>query len=321
VSAQGEGRSLARLQDDRYFIRIVVLKESPLRTSRTVAFLLSIATVAGLTACSADAGAETDGPPATSDALPTVDIAAFDGTSARLDFDHAIPTLPLDDLSLSSPVFVSKVLHALAVAADSCMTEQGHEAVADRIDWSPYLLEEDRTYGLWSVPYASRFGFDLATDTGPRTLDTLPLGVDFNKAYPVCMEEAKSSMTDELTFAQGPDIDWRIRTEAQSRASASDAGEAAHADWEACMEEAGLVLDPDDGRPSEQYSAQGEESEIGAAVTEARCAQTTGAVQTLYDLQAKYEAAYRDDQAAQIQAFSEKRRKVERFFDDVIAGR
>jgi hypothetical protein len=87
------------------------------------------------------------------------------------------------------------------------------------------------------------------------------------------------------------------------------------------MEEAGLVLDPDDGRPSEQYSAQGKESEIAAAITEARCAQTTGAVQTLYDLQAKYEAAYREDQAAQIQAFSEKRRKVERFFDDVIAGR
>lgn len=290
-----------------------------MNTSRTVACLVSIGAVIGLTACSADA--VTDGPSATSDDLPAVDIAAFDATSARLDFDHAIPTLPLDDLSLSSPIFVSKVLHALAVAADSCMTDRGYEAVADRIDWSPYLLEEDRTYGLWSIPYASRSGFDLAADTGPRTLDTLPLGIEFNKAYPVCMEEAKSSMADELTFAQGPDIDWRIRTEAQSRASASDAGEAAHADWETCMEEAGLVLDPDDGRPSEQYSAQGKESEIGAAVTEARCAQTTGAVQVLYDLQAKYEAAYMDDQAAQIQAFSDERRKVERFFDDVIAGR
>ena len=290
-----------------------------MNTSRTVACLVSIGAVIGLTACSADA--VTDGPPATSDDLPAVDIAAFDDTSARLDFDHAIPTLPLDDLSLSSPIFVSKVLHALAVAADSCMTDQGYEAVADRIDWSPYLLEEDRTYGLWSIPYASRSGFDLAADTGPRTFDTLPLGIEFNKAYPVCMEEAKSSMTDELTFAQGPDIDWRIRTEAQSRASASDAGEAAQADWQTCMEDAGLVLDPDDGRPSEQYSAQGKESEIGAAVTEARCAQTTGAVQVLYDLQAKYEAAYMDDQAAQIQAFSDERRKVERFFDDVIAGR
>lgn len=284
---------------------------------RTVAALLSIVAAVGLAACSS----EPSPPATTSDDLPAVDIDGYQGTAARLDFEHAIPSLPLDELSLSSPAYVSKVLHALAVRADDCMTEQGYDAVAERLDWSPYVMEEDRTYGLWSVPYASRFGVGLATGTGPRTLDTLPLGVEFNKAYPVCMEKAKTSMTDQLTFSQGPNVDWRIRTEAQGRARASDAGQKARADWEACMEQAGLVLDPDDGRPSAQYAAQGKESEIDAAVTEAECASSTGAVQTLYDTQARYEAAYMDEQAAQIQAFAEERKEVETFFDDVIAGR
>lgn len=284
---------------------------------RAIAALFSVLAVTGLAACSSEPAPVSP----SSDDLPAVDIGPFQGTVARLDFDRAVPSLPLDDLSLSSPAYVSKVFHAMAVKADSCMVKRGFEATAERVDWSPYPAEEDRTYGLWSVPYASRFGVDLATGAGPRTLDTLPLGVEFNKAYQECMEEGKTSMLDQLTFSQAPNVDWRMRTEAQSRTMASDTGKSARADWEACMEGDGLVLDPDDGRPSSQYHDQGKESEIDAAVTEAECASSTGAVQALYDTQARYEAAYMEQQAAQIQAFSEKRKEVETFFDDVIAGR
>ena len=249
-----------------------------------------------------------------------MDVSKYADVSATLDFEHALAALPMDQYSLQSPAYVTKVLHAIAVRTDECLTDEGQQPVADKVDWTPPLAQEDRTYGLWSTNYASQFGVALAAGTEPVVLDTLSFGVEFNKAYAGCTESAKNSLMDQLLFAQAPNIDWRIRNEAQKLTAASDQGKRAKATWQDCMEGKGLVLDPDDGRPSAQYSAQGKEAEITAALTEAQCAVDTGAAQQLYDLQAQYEAAFIDAQSAQVQAFDAERAEVERDLDAAIAG-
>lgn len=274
---------------------------------------LAVGVLAGCTSEVPAGGTEED--------LSAVSIADYREVTASLDFEHAVAELPLDQYSLTSPEYVIRVLHAIAVRKDECMVDAGFPATATSLDWSPYQKEEDRTYGIWSVAYASAYGTDLANQAGAPTIDTLSMGVEYNKQYSGCTEVSKESLMEELLFSQDMNIDSKIRHTSVEMTRASEEGQRARADWSACMEERGLVLDQNDGRPSEQYKQQGKEAEIGAIVIEAECAASTGAIQKLYDIQARYEAAYIDAHAAQLHAFTERRDKAIAVFEDAIAGR
>lgn len=253
--------------------------------------------------------------------LAPVSIADYSKVTAKLDFAHAIATTPIDEITVQAPAFNTKIFHAIDIRTDQCMVKRGFQEIAPKMDWTPYPEEEDRGYGAWGVENASKYGLDMAPDRGPRDFDTVPLGVEYNKAYAPCMESAKEGLMSILSFTDAPNIDARIIMQAHEMTRTSAAGKKAIASWRTCMEDRGLVLDPDDGFPSAQYKAQGKESEIKATVTEATCGVETGAVQTLYDIQARYEQAYIDSQAAQIQAFKKKRDQIEHELDEIIAGR
>lgn len=274
---------------------------------------LAVGVLAGCTSDVPSGGAE--------EGLSAVSITDYGEVTASLDFEHAVAKLPLDQYSLTSPDYVIRVLHAIAVRKDECMVDAGFPATATSLDWSAYQKEEDRTYGIWSVAYASTYGTDLAHQAGAPTIDTLSMGVDFNKQYSKCTEASKESLMEELLFSQDMNIDAKIRRESAEMTRASEEGQRARADWSACMEERGLVLDQSDGRPSEQYKKQGKEAEIGAIVIEAECAASTGAIQKLYDIQARYEAAYIDAHAAQLDTLTERRDRAIAIFEDAIAGR
>lgn len=278
-----------------------------------------------LTGCTAEQGVDSaasvdDGTSSPGDELGDVSIAEYSDVTAQLDFAHAAPTLPLDQYYLGSTGFSYRALHAIAAVTDTCMVDRGYPAVAETVDWTPSNAAEDRTYGLWSVENASQYGVSLAPGKTPPTVETLSYGIDFNNAYAACLDTAKETLMDELLFSQDPNIDSQIRGRARELTRASDEGKAAFADWQACMEGEGIVLDPEDGRPSSQYADQGKESEIKTAVVEAQCAASTAAIQTLYDLQARYEAAFLDKQEAQVQEFVKEREAVIAIFEAAIAG-
>ncbi|BDZ48094.1 hypothetical protein GCM10025867_03350 [Frondihabitans sucicola] len=286
--------------------------------NRTLTSLaLAFASFIGLTACTAAEPERTK----SNAPLPPVSIKKYGDVVAALDFDHATAQTPLSRIDRNAPRFSTKIFHAIAVGTDRCLTEQGFQEVSSKTDWSPYPESEDRQYGLWSVEYASKYGVSLAPNRGPRELDTLALGVEFNKAYADCMDSAKDDLKEILTYTDSPDIDSTIKWQSHDRTRASKAGKKALVDWRACMEKAGVVLDPDDSRPSAQYQVRSKEAEIKVSVLEAKCGVDTGAVRTLYDTQARYEAAYLDAQAAQVKAFVKKRDKVLHELDEAIAGR
>lgn len=278
-----------------------------------LAILLTLGATAG---CAASTETEDGGPD-----LPAVSIAAYGDVSAQLDYELAVATTPVSQFSLNSPEYVIRVLHAIAVRTDECMIDEGYTATAPQQDWSPFVPNEDRTYGIWSVSYASKYGVSLAPGAGAPSIDIISMGVEQSKAYEVCSDAAKESLIEELTWSQEMNIDAKIKKRAYELTAADESGQQARADWQACMEEQGIVLDSADGRPVQQYQEQGKEAEIGAIVVEATCAQSTGAIQTLYDLQARYEAALIDSQTAQIKEFRDRRDEVIAAFEDAIAGR
>lgn len=291
------------------------MPEVGLVRGRRIAGLIAIATLA-LAGCSASAV------PSGAGATPLGDVSidGYDNVTAQLDYDHAIVVTPVSQFSLSNSDYMIRLLHAIAVRADSCMEKAGFPATAGQHDWSPFLAEEDRSYGLWSVAYASKYGVDLAAEAGPEPVDVIDMGVEQGKKYAECSDVARESLDEELLWSQGMNIDSEIRGKAYDLVVASDAGKAAKADWAACMEAQGIVLDPTTGWPVQQYEQQGKEAEIAASVVEAECARSTGAVQTLYDLQARYEAALIDAQSARVKEFKTRRAEVIGVFEDAIAG-
>lgn len=288
--------------------------KSPLLAS--IAALL----VVGLAGCVAGDPAA---PIPSSDApLPEVSIEGYDGVGATLDFAHAAVSLPLDPDYAGSPSFVMMVLHAIAVRTDECMGERGFPAIAGDADWEPYPAE-DRMFGLWSVDYASRYGVELAVEGRAPAIKIEHLGDAYNEAYPACREKAKQSLTGPLTILDSQAItglDVQIRWSAATLVRASAEGMAALADWRMCIEVRGVTVDPD-GRPSEQYKAQGREALIGVTVIEAECAASTGAIQRLYDLLARYEAAYTDVMANELQELKEQRDAIRAELENAIAGK
>lgn len=256
----------------------------------------------------------------TPESLEDVSIEKYSEVTAVLDFGNGQARLPLDRFSVNSPEVVTRALHAIAVRTDRCMTKRGFPEVASSVDWSEFRPIEDRRYGVWSSALAEKFGFDVDPDAGPRTVDMVRFGVDYNKALPSCTDEAKSSLKPQFDFLESPNIGFQTRSRSQDLVLASREGKAALADWRACMESQGIVLDPDDGRPSPNYKEQGKAAEVKAAVTEAGCADSSNAIQRLYDLQARYESAYLDAYGAQFASLDDKRSEMLTALDRVISG-
>lgn len=294
------------------------------REARRVRSPIAFAALAALLLLAACASTPPPSPSpsaSTLDALADVSIDGYEHVRAELDFDNGVASLPIDEFTKGNPAIQMKALHAIALLADRCLAEQGLPTLSERYDWSPYTDEENRRYGLWSVSLASKHGLDVAPSAGlrSRNIDTTDLGVDFNEAYERCRESAEQALWDELTFLSDADLDRRIRLRSAELALAHSDGATAAAAWRACTDAHEVVIDPTNGLPSEHYAAQSEESAIRVAVIQAECAASTGAIQTLFDLQARYEAAFIDQQAAALREFSVRLDEVVTALDEVIA--
>lgn len=253
--------------------------------------------------------------------VPEVSIDGLEDVVATVDYETGTVALPSDSYDIQAPEYVVRMLHAIAVRADQCMIDKGFDAIADQTDWSPFSKPEDRIFGRWSPKLASVYGAGRADDSLPPQVSLVAYGPDFSNAYNECAEVAKGTLKDEINFSQGPNVALDIRFGALQMAQDSEAGKKALADWRECSEAAGVVLDPNDGMPVEEYKTQGKEAEIEAYTTHAECAQSSGAIQTLADLRARYETALIEVQEAQLVEFTKQRDEVIKSLDDAIAGR
>ena len=252
-------------------------------------------------------------------ALPSVSIARYSDTVVELDYAHGTASLPADSLDSNSPENSARVTHAIAARTDTCMVDKGFDAIAETVDWGSFAPAEDRVLGRWSAEYASVYGAERAADNGPPQVDLVRFGVEFNRAYATCQDSAKEKLRPELEFLQTRNIIAEVKSRAYEFATKSADGTEAIAAWKACSEKAGVVLDPADGFPVEEYKRQGKQAEITAYVTHAECARSTGAIQTVFNLRARYELALMDERQEQVAAFTKKQEAVAKTFDDAIA--
>ena len=278
-----------------------------------------------LTGCVGETPAGPADPPEQTSAeepLPTVTIDDYADVTATLDYAHAGARLPLDEYHADSASFVGTVLHAINARTDQCMTAKGHPAISDDLD-RPYV-QEDRMFGLWSTEYAAKYGTALAPEGKPAEVDLDSYGAEYAADYPTCKDEALQSLSKPLASLDGNAItglDIRIRNASAQLSRDSEEGRTALENWQTCMTDQGVLLEKSDGRPAASYQDQGRDAVIRVTVIEAECARTTGAVQRLYDLQARYEAAFIDAQRIELDAFIGERAPMLAALQEVTAGK
>lgn len=286
---------------------------------RAATSIVSLALVAvTLTSCTSDSSEGADA----SEVLRDVSIEEFADVTAELDFDTATAITPIHNY-LTQTDFPTEILFTQAHEAlvTTCMTEAGFAFDGlTAVDWDALRPQEDRIFGQWDRASAAIRGFDLDEDRGIPKGNPVEGGAEFNAALISCDESAKTDETltslagglMELTLAD------RIQGNAQTQAEESAAGRAATKRFHACLEEKSLVVDPESGYVSADYGELGREADIAAAVGEADCNIDTGRIQELYDLTARYEAAYMEEYEAQLGAVLEEKQELHRQLQDII---
>lgn len=285
-------------------------------TSRSIplALLAGLAAVA-LSACASE-------PAQPDEEWGPVSVADYADVSAVLDYETGTVVMPLDAVRAVTPEVADKTRRALWAVADSCMVENGFARISPDVSWPEVSSDEDRLFGRWSTLLASRYGAVPSPETleGFR-IDTVSRGVAYNEQLADCWDGMQEVLADELGFVESStNVDFQVYRQAAQATLSSPEGEAALQRRTACIEGEGVVVDPETSLPSSDYGTgeRADETMVRVAVVAARCSESTGAVQELYDLTARYQAAYIDQREAQFVALDERAAQIEARLDEVL---
>lgn len=239
-----------------------------------------------------------------------IDLADYSGLVVRLDVETGTVALPIDAIDRKSDALLALRQEARRALVDSCLREQGLRELA----WpEPSASDEDRTFGLWSVSLASRYGLEL-----PSTVDeSVPLAATPEQSNCLATAKAQLSASDEALDAVA--LDTLIGITAYSSTIDSEEGRSAIAESQRCMVDRGLSLDPASGFPRTDASSGDSEANIRIATEWATCNIETGAVQVLFDLLARYQAALIDENEAAAVELARQRQALIDEFESIIA--
>jgi len=282
-------------------------------TSRAWGKGIVLVVVSGLlAACATVNGPLPDAEPG-SIALDTegIDLEQYSSVTAQLDFEAGTAILPLNAISKSSPEIEALRIEAKRVLTDACLRKSG----LPDVDWTSQVdaVEEDRLYGGWSVSIATRYGLEVPDSVASSTV------AEYSSDELRCLGSAKDEMEDLLKQIDSVGLDWQVYLSSYDAVRASSEGKAAMAAAQACMTERGLKIDAESGFPEFDASSAGDsEINVRIAAAQATCNVETGAIQTLFDLTARYQAALIDRNEAAAVALSEEKAELMEAFRGII---
>lgn len=270
-----------------------------------------------VTGCSGDAAPDV---PEGMD-LGTVSISEYADVTATLDFDTGTVQLPLDRYRLSEPQNDAVIDNALDTLASECLVKAGFTPLS----FTPVVARqqnEDRLFGRWSVSLAEKYGTGLDPSEKSSLIDTSAQGDDYTAKYGECYDAAKDTVADHIEALTDPGMGYKISANAHAQVLKDDEGIAAIEKSLKCMEDRGISVQRDDGAgPSGDYRNQPREEQVRVATQAARCRVDTGAIQTLYDLDARYQSAYIAQYEAQLKAQSDSVSDLIAALEKIVSGK
>ncbi|WP_147440484.1 hypothetical protein [Mycetocola tolaasinivorans] len=247
--------------------------------------------------------------------LEGVSIEGRESVVAQLDFDTGAVQLPLDQFSADAPEFTSRMTAAMETLVQRCLVERGFPGP---VTIESKVSEEGRTFGAWSVSKAAAFGF--AGEPERTAEDAVPRGAGYDEAFGSCLDDMRNSLRSEFSYTDAANIDRQISTAAYGLTVQSAAGKQAYEDRALCAESKGIVMDPDRISASVQYYEEAPDMQIRTATAFAECSVSTGAVQTLFDLMARYQTAMIERSAGALSEHQKKLAEISARFDAIISG-
>lgn len=256
--------------------------------------------------------------------LPVVSTEGFEDVTAELDYDTGTATTPISRYIVNQD-FKTEVLFSQAreTLISRCMDAAGFAYPGlTSVDWGSLRPMEDRLFGQWDRAAAAQFGVDLDPNRGTPKSNLVEEGPEFNTALSSCNQQAMQDATlgplamklSELTLAD------RILANAANLAQQSEAGKRVTELNSACLSARSIVVDPESGGISVEYSELGKEAEIEAVLAEVDCNLETGRIETLYTLRAQYESAYIEKYESQLAQVLEVKQADYELLKGIIEG-
>lgn len=216
----------------------------------------------------------------------------------EVDSSTGVIVLPVDRFMLSDAE-TAQLLSAQSLAVAKCASREGVD-----LTWKPvdFKMGASRTYGVWYRPEAERYGYGLPSATpSPDGQESRPL-TDADLAV---LDRCNSSKeVRALAFDQiRPAFDYaEAFTGVSAAARESDEGKQAFADWEHCLNDAGLQRDP----AVSPFAIKGTdtsptESNIKIALIDVGCKQETHFVERLARAEAALEVPIIESHLAELE--------------------
>ncbi|QIK63404.1 hypothetical protein G7068_09480 [Leucobacter viscericola] len=249
----------------------------------------------------------------------SVSIEAYSNVTAELDFERGTASLPLDPYLVNGDdEFFAKATHADFAYVERCVAKHGFTYLSN-IDWSAVEKPENQLFGEWSVPLAQQYGLEAPSNSGIPKVMPSQAEPAIEEAASACMDEAKARAQNTAEFLESPHVDSDIEVMSYDLTLAHPEAKAAINKRSECVKKKGIVLE-DDGYLAESYYEQDPAAQIKAATVFAECQVSSGAVQKLFDLYARYQAAYIDKQEAQLGELLKQKQTHEAELDRMIEG-
>lgn len=242
--------------------------------------------------------------------------------SARAIFDaeNDRVILPLDayDTTGKDEYFTK----ALELARKKCFAEHGqHYKMFVRTEGSGRNF--GRTYGIWNVEYAKKYGLHKSEDSNTLDLSSPAPSSDPGKDVSTeCYQRASDEMKQIGEIPFGSATYRRVENDVRNAAGDRQLKKSLDDEWKRCVKNKGLTPDSEmtvkESKNIPQSNTPSEE-EIRIAVIEAQCNQDVGRSQKLYDLEAQYQKPLiAKNQAALENELKEFKRKDEQFKQYVL---
>ena len=181
---------------------------------------------------------------------------------------------------------------ALELARKKCFAEHGqHYKMFVRTEGSGRNL--GRTYGIWNVEYAQKYGLHKSEDSNTLDLSSPAPSSDPGKDVSTeCYQRASDEMKQIGEIPFGSATYTRLETDARNAAGDRQLKRSLDDEWKRCVKDKGLTPDSEVTVKEEKNiprSTTPSEEEIRIATIEAQCNQDVGRSQKLYDLEAQYQ--------------------------------
>lgn len=246
--------------------------------------------------------AATTVPMSSSAAEPVYENLMPDGSAhAILDEETETIHLPMDSYYMTSREALM-VQHVNDLRIDECLADSGRSYSPSRADWAASVSAPDRRYGIWNAETAARYGYELPPDPyldsvmrlveGDSSLTPAQIGAQDQciasiDTLPV-INYGSGFYNDATAFMKVADDGVAAGAAATGR---DDVYSQTHQAYSACMGEQAIML-IGDGQGWMPVLPEELEQQVKVAVIDVACHESADVVQTLTDVEARYQAAY-----------------------------